>query len=82
MHWGFAMRSILFLAALAFPAYAYTPEQLLSHRDIAFKCDEATKVCTVAQDDFEYMINRDRLLAELVSRLYDRVQSCQGIRGT
>lgn len=74
------MRVFALVAFLALPAVAYTPEELLTARQVGIKCDAG--VCTVSQADMEWIVGRDRLLSQLVDRLYEKAQSCNGGRTT
>lgn len=74
------LRYVMPLLLVSFAAWAFSPEELLSERQVSIKCENG--VCTVPQQDMEWIVGRDRLLSQLVDRLYDKAQSCNGGRST
>ncbi len=73
------MRLIALLAFLALPVYAYSPEELMGERQISPpSCKDG--VCTMAEDDLQFITQRGRLMEEVAQRLYRKLQTCQGGR--
>ena len=74
------MRYLVFLAFLALPVLAYTPQELLGAREVHFDCDKATKTCFMSEADLRYMVERDALLTQLLERVAVQLKNC-GIKG-
>ena len=79
----FAALALLALLTVAFPAIArvFTPEELMGERQIEPpKC--ADGVCTIGQEDLEFIMARGRLMEQIATRLFDRLNSCRGGHST
>lgn len=77
------MKTVAILAALTLASIsvpAETPEELLQPREISFKCDEKTKVCTLEQGDLEFLMKQNILLSNIAIVMWDKIQSCRGGR--
>jgi hypothetical protein len=70
------LRLFALLAFLAFPALAYTPEELLEPREIPFSCTAG--VCTLKAGDLEFLVQQNKLLGMISARLYAKVKACSG----
>lgn len=61
------------------PAFGYTPEELMGERVIQPpKC--ADGVCTIREEDWDFVAQRGRLMEEVATRLYNKLNSCRGGR--
>lgn len=74
------MRIALLVLFVAFPAMAYTPQELLSARTIAHDCKG--EVCAISQRDLAWMVARDELMTRLVDQLYEKASACPSARTT
>ena len=72
-------RFLLAILLASTAAMAFTPEQLLSSREIAFKCAEGK--CVLAEADLQFLQEQNHLLGQITMKLYERLQQCQGQRG-
>lgn len=80
VHWTFAL-GVAFIVILSFtPAFGYSASELLGERNVSVDCNEKTRVCTVPQDDMEWIINRDRLMHSLLERAGAQLHRC-GVKG-
>lgn len=58
---------------------AFTPEELMGERTLTPPvCKDG--VCTMKQDDLEFIFQRGRLMEEVANRLFKKVQACNGGR--
>lgn len=80
VYWVFALAIGVALAAAFIPALAYTPKELLGDRDVPINCDNKTRVCTIAQDDLEWMVGRDRLMHGILEQTAQQLKNC-GVKG-
>ena len=78
------MRLVL-LMLLALPALAQapmlSPEELMGERQIQPPvCVEGK--CTMGEDDLQFLVARGKLMEQIATRLYDRLNSCRGGHST
>ena len=60
--------------------WAFTPEELMGERQLAkFECSAGK--CTLAEDDLRFVMERGRLMEEVATRLYNKLNSCRGGHG-
>jgi len=69
---------VILLASIA--TAAYTPEELVKPREIAFDCKAG--VCTLSQADMEFLTEQNHLLGKISLRLYEKLMACNGGRAT
>lgn len=78
--WTFALGVTLIVLLSFTPAFAYTAKELLGERDVAINCNKETRICTVAQDDLEWMAGRDQLMHGLLQQTAQQLKNC-GVKG-
>ena len=81
--WIFAALAFLAVIVAITPAIAaeFTPEELMGERTITPPvCKDG--VCTMKQGDLEFLVARGRLMEQIATRLYDRLNSCRGGHST
>ena len=78
--WTFALGVTLIVLLSFTPAFAYTVKELLGDRNVPINCNKETRVCTIAQDDLEWMASRDQLMHELLERTANQLKQC-GVKG-
>lgn len=75
--WALALAAGLLLCVGI--AWAFTPQELMGERVITPpSCKDG--VCTMAEDDLQFVMQRGRLMEEVAQRLYRKLQTCQGGR--
>lgn len=60
--------------AFLLPVATFTPEQLLTGRDVPFDCKD--KTCTIARDDLQWIVARSELLLQLTQHFQERASKC------
>ena len=78
--WTFALGVTLIVLLSFTPAFAYTAKELLGDGDVPINCDNKTRVCTIAQDDLEWMVGRDRLMHGILEQTAQQLKNC-GVKG-
>lgn len=60
--------------------WAFTPQELMGERVISPPVCADGK-CTLAEDDLRFVMERGRLMEEVATRLYNKLNSCRGGHG-
>lgn len=76
--WALALAAGLLLCVGI--AWAFTPQELMGERQIEPpECKDGK--CTLAEDDLRFVMERRRLMEQIATRLYNKLNTCRGGRG-
>ena len=78
--WTFALGVTLIVLLSFTPAFAYTARELLGERSISANCDKVTRICTLSQDDLEWVVDRTELLTKIAEQNARQLKNC-GVKG-